>query len=163
MWSELIGYKYHGLGVPVESRRTQPDNGKPARKTKTVVLWPLDEKLLVTVNGEDFISPPFFVWGRLWGLFCTFGEDLLTKKQREYGTVPDVVIDENQQVSAQHVQEILRRIDESIAAGTFERIAAPAWEYSESERGLGAAAKSDWARFLEFARTLGINGFSIQG
>lgn len=128
----------------------------------TVVLWPLDKKLLATVNGEEFIFP-LFVWGRLWGIFTTFGDDLLTRKQREYGAVPDIVIDENQQVTAQHVQEILRRIDESIAAGTFEKKSAAAWEYAESARGLGAAAKADWARFLEFARTLGIKGFSIQG
>jgi hypothetical protein len=77
--------------------------------------------------------------------------------------VPDTVLDENQQVSGQYVQEILRRIDESIAAGTFEEKSAAAWQYAESARGLGATAKSDWVRFLEFARTLGINGFSIQG
>jgi len=128
----------------------------------TVVLWPLDKKLLHTVNGEEFIFP-LFVWGRLWRIFSTFGDGLLTRKQREYGALPHIVIDENQRVSAQHVQAILHRIDESIAAGTFGEKSEAAWEYAESARGLGAAAKTDWARFLEFVRTLGINGFSIQG
>ena len=128
----------------------------------TVVLWPLDKKLLHTVNGEEFIFP-LFVWCRLWRIFSAFGDDLLTRKQREYGAMPHIVIDENQQVSAHHVQAILHRIDESIAAGTFEEKSAAAREYAESARGLGAAAKSDWARLLEFARKLGINGFSIQG
>jgi hypothetical protein len=128
----------------------------------TVVLWPLDKKLLATVKGEEYIFP-LFIWGRLWGIFSTFGDDLLTRKQREYGAMPHVVINENQQISVQHVREILRRIDGSIAAGTFEQKSAAVWEYCEIARGLGAATKSNWARFLGFVRTLGIDGFSIQG
>jgi hypothetical protein len=105
----------------------------------TVVLWPLDKKLLAKVNGEECIFS-LFVRGRLWGIFTTFGDDLLNRKQREYCAVPDIVIDENQQVSSRHVQEILRRIDESIAAGTFEEKSTAAWEYAESARELGATA-----------------------
>jgi len=62
--------------------RAPPDNGKSARKTKTVVLWPLDEKLLATVNGEDFIFS-LFVLATLWRLFAAFGDGLLTRKQPE--------------------------------------------------------------------------------
>jgi hypothetical protein len=129
----------------------------------TIALWPLDKKLRTKLNGEEF-DFPMFVWGRLWAIFSSFGADLLTEQQLKRSIMPgSIPTDEHHHISAQHVQEILRRIDASIAAGTFEKDFAHAWEDGESGiRGLGLATKSYWPRFLEFARTLGIKGFRFR-